>query len=201
MDPDSLNNYTRIVDLALEGAEPSWALLRQAMEQAMQLEFPKKRSEPRRSTEGLWTYRRILRSLPEVLLALADLHRQLKQRVVWRTWAAVARQSATARHAKRRKFEQRQQIIDEQLVQAEAKSSKDGSHSLYKVIRSFKTGKPNERVQLRDEQETHRGAIESLLLWCKKVAVPQPSTKLPETTLTLTVCCVLGQTFACANFD
>ena len=38
----------------------------------------------------------------------------------------------------------------------------------------------------------------SLLLWCKKVAVPQPSTKLPETTPALTVCCVLGQTFACA---
>ena len=152
MDPDSLSNYTRTVDLALAGAEPSWALLRQAMEQAMQLEFPKTRSEPRRSTEELWTYRRILRSLPEVLLALADLHRQLKQRLVWRTWAAIARQSATARHAKRRKFEQRQQLIDEQLAQAEAKSSKDGSHSLYKVIRSFKTGKPNERVQLRDEQ-------------------------------------------------
>ncbi|CAE7418136.1 unnamed protein product, partial [Symbiodinium microadriaticum] len=152
MDPDSLNNYTRIVDNALEGAEPSWALLRQTMEQAMQLEFPKKRSERHRSTEGLWMYRRTLRSLPEVLLALADLHRQLKQRMVWRTWAAVARQSATARHAKRRKFEQRQQLIDEQLAQAEAKSSKDGSHSLYKVIRSFKTGKPHERVQLRDEQ-------------------------------------------------
>ena len=41
----------------------------------------------------------------------------------------------------------------------------------------------------------------SLLLWCKKVAVPQPSTKLPETTLALTVCCSLGQTFACADFD
>ena len=105
-----------------------------------------------RYTEGLWTYRRTLRSLPEVLLALADLHKQLKQRLVWRTWAAVASQSAAARHAKRRKFEQRQQLIDEQLAQAEAKSSKDGSHSLYKVIRSFKTGKPNERVQLRDEQ-------------------------------------------------
>ena len=152
MDPDSLSNYTRTVDLALEGAEPSWALLRQAMEQAMQREFPKTRNEPRRSTDELWTYRRILRSLPEVLLALADLHRQLKQRMVWRTWAAIARQSAAARHAKRRKFEQRQQLIDEQLAQAEAKSSKDGSHSLYKVIRSFKTGKPNERVQLRDEQ-------------------------------------------------
>ena len=152
MDPDSLNSYARIVDDALEGAEPSWALLRQTMEQALQSEFPKKRNGHHRYTEGLWTYRRTLRSLPEVLLALADLHKQLKQRLVWRTWAAVASQSAAARHAKRRKFEQRQQLIDEQLAQAEAKSSKDGSHSLYKVIRSFKTGKPNERVQLRDEQ-------------------------------------------------
>ncbi|OLP91680.1 LINE-1 retrotransposable element ORF2 protein [Symbiodinium microadriaticum] len=141
-----------MVDDALEGTEPSWALLRQTMEQALQSEFPKKRNEHRRYTESLWTYRRTLRSLPEVLLALADLHRQLKQRLVWRTWAAVARQSATARHAQRRKFEQRQQLIDEQLAQAEAKSSRDGSHSLYKVIRSFKTGKPYERVQLRDEQ-------------------------------------------------
>ena len=152
MDPDRLNNYARLVDDALEGVAPSWALLRQTMEKAMQSEFPKKRSEFHRFTEGLWAYRRTLRSLPEILLALADLHRQLKQRMVWRTWAAVARQSAAARHAKRRKFEQRQQLIDEQLAQAEAKSSKDGSHSLYKVIRSFKTGKPHERVQLRDEQ-------------------------------------------------
>ena len=152
MEHDSVNNYVRMVDTDLEGAEPSWELLRQTMEKAMQLEFPKKRTEHRRFSEGLWDYRRTLRDLPEVLLAIADLHRQLKQRIVWRTWAAVARQSAAARHAKRRKFEQRQKLIDEQLAQAEAKSSKDGSHSLYKVIRSFKTGKPHERVQLRDEQ-------------------------------------------------
>ena len=146
---DSVNNYARMVDTDLEGAEPSWELLRQTMEKAMQLEFPKKRTDHHRFSEGLWDYRRTLR---DVLLAIADLHRQLKQRIVWRTWAVVARQSAAARHAKRRKFEQRQQLIDEQLAQAEAKSSKDGSHSLYKVIRSFKTGKPHERVLLRDEQ-------------------------------------------------
>ena len=46
MDPDSLNSYARIVDDALEGAEPSWALLRQTMEQALQSEFPKKRNGP-----------------------------------------------------------------------------------------------------------------------------------------------------------
>ena len=149
---DSVNNYARIVDGDLEGAEPSWALLRHTMEKALQLEFPRQRTAHRRFSEGLWAYRRILRELPDFLLALADLHRQLKQRIVWRTWAAIAWQSAAARHAKRRKFEQRQKLIDEQLAQAEAKSSKDGSHSLYKVIRSFKTGKPHERVQLRDEQ-------------------------------------------------
>ena len=40
----------------------------------------------------------------------------------------------------------------------------------------------------------------SLLLWCKKVAVPQPSTKLLETTLALTVCCGLGQTLFVLNW-
>ncbi|OLP82011.1 hypothetical protein AK812_SmicGene37389 [Symbiodinium microadriaticum] len=141
-----------MVDDDLAGIEPSWELLRQSMEKAMQLEFPKKRIEHRRFTARLWDYRRILRELPEVLLAMADMHAQLKQRIVWRSWAAIARQSAAARTAKRRKFEQRQKLIDDQLAQAEAKSSKDGSHSLYKVIRSFKTGKTHERVQLRDSQ-------------------------------------------------
>ena len=151
-DPDSVANYARMVDDDLAGIEPSWELLRQSMEKAMQLEFPKKRIEHRRFTARLWDYRRILRELPEVLLAMADMHAQLKQRIVWRSWAAIARQSAAARTAKRRKFEQRQKLIDDQLAQAEAKSSKDGSHSLYKVIRSFKTGKTHERVQLRDSQ-------------------------------------------------
>ncbi|CAE7258378.1 unnamed protein product [Symbiodinium necroappetens] len=141
-----------MVDADLAGIEPSWELLRQSMEKAMQLEFPRKRIEHRRFSAGLWDYRRILRELPEVLLAMADMHAQLKQRIVWRSWAAIARQSAAARTAERRKFEQRQKLIDDQLAQAEAKSSRDGSHSLYKVIRSFKTGRTHERVQLRDSQ-------------------------------------------------
>ena len=37
------------------------------------------------------------------------------------------------------------------MEQAEAKSRRDGSHSLYKIIRQFRTCKPQERVQLRDE--------------------------------------------------
>ena len=104
-----------------------------------------------------------LRSIPEVLLAFADLHRQFKQRIVWRTWAALAtlaRQSAEARTAKQRKCAQRQALIDEQLRQAEAKSAMDGSHSLYKVIKTFKRGRPSERVQLRDEQGRFLTAVE-----------------------------------------
>ncbi|CAE7899851.1 unnamed protein product [Symbiodinium microadriaticum] len=90
----------------------------------------------------------------EALLAFSDLHLhcQFKQRVVWRTWAALARQSAEARTAKQRKFAQRQALIDEQLRQAEAYRATDGSHSLYKVIKIVKRGRPSERVQHCDSQ-------------------------------------------------
>ena len=37
MEHDKVNNYARMVDTDLEGAEPSWELLRQTMEKAMQL--------------------------------------------------------------------------------------------------------------------------------------------------------------------
>ena len=151
IESESIANYARQVDddFDLAEREPSWERLRTSMETAMQAEFPRQKTALLRSSASLWEYRKMLRSLPEILLAVADLHRQLKQRIVWRTWAALARQSAEARTAKQRKFEQRQTLIDEQLAQAEAKSTKDGSHSLYKA---FKKGKPNERVQLRDEQ-------------------------------------------------
>ena len=115
-------------------------------------EFPKRKGHKTSSAVGIWEQRKVLRNLPEVLLAFSDLHRQLKQRVVWHTWATLERQSAAARTAKQRKFAQRQALIDEQLRQAEAKSAKDGSHSLYKVIKTFKRGRPNERVQVRDAQ-------------------------------------------------
>ena len=151
-DSDKIASYTRQVDADLAEQEPSWSGLRFSMEKALQAEFPMQKSVcPRRNT-GLWEYRKTLRSLPVVLLAIADLHRQLKQRLVGRTWAAIARQSSEARTAKQRKFAQRQALIDEQLAQAEAKSAKDGSHSLYQVIRTFKKGRPSDRVQLRDEQ-------------------------------------------------
>ena len=149
---DKIERYTAHVEAALEDHEPSWTGLRSAMEKALQAEFPQR---PQRATE-ICDHRKALRNIPETLLAFADLHRQLRQRIVWRTWAALARQSAEARTAKQRKFAQRQALIDEQLGQAEAKSARDGSHSLYKVIRTFKRGRPSERVQLRDEQGRFR---------------------------------------------
>ena len=151
---EKITRYTAQVDADLEAQEPSWAGLRSAMEKAMQAEFPRQKgTRPHRATE-IWDHRKALRNIPQckVLLAFADLHPQLKQRIVWRTWAALARQSAEARTTKQRKFAQRQALIDEQLRQAEAKSAMDGSHSLYKVIKTFKRGRPSERIQLRDEQ-------------------------------------------------
>ena len=147
-----ITRYTAQVDADLEAQEPSWAGLRSAMEKAMQAEFPRQKgTRPHRATE-IWDHHKALRNIPQVLLAFADLHPQLKQRIVWRTWAALERQSAEARTAKQRKFAQRQALIDEQLRQAEAKSATDGSHSLYNVIKTFKRGRPSERIQLRDEQ-------------------------------------------------
>ena len=64
------------------------------------------------------------------------------------------------------------------------------------IARTLKT-----RIQAEILARITSWSDSSLLLLCKKVAVPQPSTKLPEATSALTVCCVLGQTFACANFD
>ena len=57
-------------------------------------------------------------------------------------------------------------MIDERLSPAEQKAFKDGSHTLSKVIKSFKAGRPKERVQLRDSQgrfllpEEERQALE-----------------------------------------
>ena len=44
-------------------------------------------------------------------------------------------------------------------------------------------------TEVRQVQETHRGAIDLYCFLCKKVAMQQPSTKLLETSFTLTVCC------------
>ena len=100
------------------------------------------------------------------MIALSDLHSKLKLRVIWTNWSSIARQSSAARQAKQRKFANRQALIDEWLSPAEQKAFKDGSHTLFKVIKSFKTGRPKERGQLRDSQgrfllpEEERQALE-----------------------------------------
>ena len=59
--------------------------------------------------------------------------RDLKLKMVWE-----------AKRSKQRKQVERQAMIDEQvnLVAAEAEATQDGSHSLFKVIKAFKSGKP-----------------------------------------------------------
>ena len=92
-----------------------------------------------------------LSNLPPTILAMSDLHKELRQRVVFRCWRSVTQHQKSARTAKHLKKERRQKAMDECMEQAEAKSRRDGSHSLYKIIRQFRTCKPQERVQLRDE--------------------------------------------------
>ena len=92
-----------------------------------------------------------LSNLPPTILAMSDLHKELRQRVVFRCWRSVTQHQQSAWTAKHLKKERRQKTMDECMEQAEAKSRRDGSHSLYKIIRQFRTCKPQERVQLRNE--------------------------------------------------
>ena len=93
-----------------------------------------------------------LRSIPSTLQAIADLLPALKKLMVLKCWSHAS-QSKQARLAKQRKTDRRQQAFDDHLLQAAHKSKQEGSHSLYKVIRRFRAGKPQERVQLRDAQD------------------------------------------------
>ena len=86
-----------------------------------------------------------LRSIPSTLQALADPHPGFLM-------LAVSRFATQASSTGQTKKERRQLEIDDQLAPAVHKSKHDGSHSLYKVIRRFPAGKPQERVQLRDSQ-------------------------------------------------
>ena len=92
-----------------------------------------------------------LSNLSSTILVISDLYKELRQRVVFRCWRSVTQHQKSARTAKHLKKERRQKATDERREQAEAKSPRDGSHSLYKIIRQFRTCKPQERVQPRDE--------------------------------------------------
>ena len=78
------------------------------------------------------------------------MHSELKQRIVLRCWRSLITQGKEARLAKAVKKAKRQEEFDQCLHQAAHISNRDGGHALYKVIRSFRQAKPQERVQLRD---------------------------------------------------
>ena len=67
-----------------------------------------------------------------------------------RCWRSLITQGKEARLAKAAKKAKRQEEFDQCLHQAAHISNRDGGHALYKVIRSFRQAKPQERVQLRD---------------------------------------------------
>ena len=147
---EKITEYGLRVDELIAHSEPSWASLRTAMETALTALFPRKSKRIARP-ESPWETRMALSNLPPTILAMSDLHKDLRQRVVFRCWRSVTQHQKSARAAKHLKKERRQKAMDECMEQAEAKSRRDVSHSLYKIIRQFRTCKPQERVQLRDE--------------------------------------------------
>ena len=142
----TITEYGLRVDELIAHSEPSWASLRQAMETALTELFPRKSKRTARP-ESPWETRMALSNLPPTILAMSDLHKELRQRVVFRCWRSVTQHQKSARTAKHLKKERRQKEMDECMEQAEAKSRRDGSHSLYKIIRQLRTCKPQERVQ------------------------------------------------------
>ena len=147
---EKITEFGLRVDELIAHSEPSWASLRTAMETALTELFPRKSKRIARP-ESPWETRMALSNLPPTILAMSDLHKELRQRVVFRCWRSVTQHQKSERTAKHLKKERRQKAMDECMEQAEAKSRKDGSHSLYKIVRQFRTCKPQERVQLRDE--------------------------------------------------
>ena len=146
----AITAYGHRVDELIAHSDPSWDALRQAMETAL-IEFFPRKSKRKVRLESPWETRMALSNLPVTILAISDLHKELRQRVILRCWRSVAQHQKSARTAKHLKKERRQKAMDECMEQAEARSQRDGSHSLYKIIRQFRTCKLQERVQLRDE--------------------------------------------------
>ena len=149
-DRTSIEAYRQQVELSLEPNVRSWKAIRDSMASALEHHFPRQRRRNQLPTSANWEHRRSLRSLPVTLQALSDMHSELKQRIVLRCWRSLITQGKEARLAKAAKKAKRQEEFDQCLHQAAQISNRDGGHSLYKVIRSFRQAKPQERVQLRD---------------------------------------------------
>ena len=149
-DRTSIEAFRQQVEQSLESTVRSWKAIRESMASALEHHFPKQRRGTPLPTSANWEHRRSLRSLPTTLQALSDMHSELKQRIVLRCWRSLITQGKEARLAKAVKKAKRQEEFDQCLHQAAHISNRDGGHALYKVIRSFRQAKPQERVQLRD---------------------------------------------------
>ena len=149
-DRTSIEAYRQQVERSLGPNDRSWKAIRDSMTSALEHYFPRQRRRSQLPTSANWEYRRSLRSLPVMLQAISDMHSELKQRIVLKCWRSLITQGKEARLAKAAKKAKRQEEFDQCLHQAAQTSHRDGGHSLYKVIRSFRQAKPQERVQLRD---------------------------------------------------
>ena len=145
-DRTSIEAYRQQVERSLEPNDRSWKAIRDSMASALEHHFPRQRRRSQLPTSANWEYRRSLRSLPVTLQAISDMHSELKQRIVLRCWWSLITQGKEARLAKAAKKAKRQEEFDQCLHQAAQISHRDGGHSLYKVIRSFRQAKPQERV-------------------------------------------------------
>ena len=144
--------FRQQVERRISQTNLSWESLTATMEQALKLNFPKRKALREEAREiNPWKNRLSLRTLPLTAQVISELNPQSHQRMVLRCWQSLAEQGAKAKEAKREKQRRRQEQVDALLADAENVARQDGTHSLYAVIRRFKSGKPQERVQLRDE--------------------------------------------------
>ena len=85
-------------------------------------------------------------------IAITDVLPELKLRLFfakWKSWSSARARSKNSRQVKQK---QREAQLDDAVESALRENQLDGGHSLYKTIKQFKKWKPEERVQLRDQQ-------------------------------------------------
>ena len=82
---EKITEYGLRVDELIAHSEPSLVSLRTAMETALIELFPRKSKRIARP-ESPWETRMALSNLPPTILAMSDLHKELRQRVVFRCW-------------------------------------------------------------------------------------------------------------------
>ena len=109
------------------------------MKWAMQEMFPKKRLPKLEKDHSRWENVASYEVFPRSPSPSRNEGPEAK--MVCSCWSTIAHQGAEATRSKQRKQAERQAMIDEQLVAAEAKAMQDRSHCLYKVTKAFNSGK------------------------------------------------------------